>query len=92
MFRNIYRAVVLSRTKSAATQVANQLSNNQLKDIGYSRSDIVRTSVETVTKELDQADLQRAQEARFKVATSNVFADFIANSFLRPLGSTRSHD
>jgi uncharacterized protein YjiS (DUF1127 family) len=92
MFRNIYRALVLSRTKSAATQVANQLSNNQLKDIGYSRSDIVRTSVETVTKELDQADLQRAQEARFKVAASNVFADFIANSFLRPLGSTRSHD
>jgi uncharacterized protein YjiS (DUF1127 family) len=92
MFRNIYRAVVLSRTKSAATQVANQLSNNQLKDIGYSRSDIVRTSVETVTKELDQADLQRAQEARFKVTASNVFADFIANSFLRPLGFTRSHD
>ena len=92
MFRNIYRAVVLSRTKSAATQVANQLSNNQLKDIGYSRPDIVRTSVETVTKELDQADLQRAQKTRFKVAASNVFVDFIANSLLRPLGSTRSHD
>ena len=60
MFRNIYRALVLSRTKSAATQVANQLSHNQLKDIGYSRSDIVRTAVETVTKEFDQADLQRA--------------------------------
>ena len=92
MFRNIYRAVVLSRTKSAATQVANQLSNNQLKDIGYSRSDIVHTAVKTVTKELDQADLQRAQEARFKVTASNVFSDFIANSFLRPLSSTRSHD
>jgi uncharacterized protein YjiS (DUF1127 family) len=92
MFRNIYRALVLSRTKSAATQVANQLSNNQLKDIGYSRSDIVRTAIETVTKEFDQADLQRAQADRFKVAASNVFADFIANSFLRPLGSTRSHD
>jgi uncharacterized protein YjiS (DUF1127 family) len=92
MFRNIYRAVVLSRTKSAATQVANQLSNNQLKDIGYSRSDVVRTSVETVTKELDQADLQRAQKTRFKVSASNVFVDFIANSLLRPLGSIRSHD
>ena len=92
MFRNVYRAIVLSRTKSAAIQVANQLSHDQLNDIGYSRSDIVRTAVETVTKELDQADLQRAQEARFKVAPSNVFADFIANSLLRPLGSTRSHD
>ncbi|MDA9989541.1 hypothetical protein N9E48_01860 [Paracoccaceae bacterium] len=92
MFRNIYRTIVLSRTKSAATQVANHLSHDQLKDIGYSRSDIVRTSVEIVTKELDQADLQRAQEARFKVAASNVFVDFIANSLLRPLGSIRSHD
>ena len=60
MFRKIYRALVLSRTKSAAIQTANQLSHNQLKDIGYSRSDIVRTAVETVTKEFDQADLQRA--------------------------------
>ena len=91
MFRNIYRAMVLSRTKSAATQVANQLSNNQLKDIGYSRSDIVRTSVETVTKELDQADLQRAQAAS-RQTTQSSFPDFIANTFLRPLGSTGSHD
>ena len=92
MFRNIYRAVVLSRTKSAATQVANQLSNNQLKDIGYSRSDIVRTAVETVTKELDQADLQRAQSAASRQTTQSSFPDFIANTFLRPLSSTRSHD
>ena len=91
MFRNIYRAVVLSRTKSAATQVANQLTHNQLKDIGYSRSDIVRTAVETVTKELDQADLQRVQAAS-RQTTQSSFPDFIANTFLRPLSSTRSHD
>ena len=91
MFRNIYRAVVLSRTKSAATQVANQLTHNQLKDIGYSRSDIVRTAVETVTKELDQADLQTAQAAS-RQTTKSSFPDFIANTFLRPLSSTRSHD
>jgi len=91
MFRNIYRALVLSRTKSAATQVANQLSHNQLKDIGYSRSDIVRTAVETVTKEFDQADIQRAQ-AGSRETTQTLFPDFIANMFLRPLSSTRSYD
>ena len=63
MFRNIYRAMVLSRTKSAVTKVANSLSEKTLKDIGHSRSDIVRIAGETVTKELDQADLKRAQVA-----------------------------
>ena len=63
MLKNIYRAIVLSRTKSAATKVANGLSNHVLKDIGYSRSDIVRTAVETVTEALDQADLIRARAA-----------------------------
>ena len=34
MFRNIYRAMVISRTKSKATKVANSLSKHMLKDIG----------------------------------------------------------
>ena len=63
MFRNIYRAMVLSRTKSAAIQVANQLSQRDLNDIGYSRSEIVHNSVESVRKEFDQADLERANRA-----------------------------
>ena len=63
MFRNIYRAMVLSRTKFAATKVGNGLSKHMLIDIGYSHSDIVRTAVETVTEALDQADLKRAQTA-----------------------------
>ena len=63
MLRNIYRAMVLSRTKFAATKVGNGLSKHMLIDIGYSHSDIVRTAVETVTEALDQADLKRAQAA-----------------------------
>ena len=63
MFRNIYRAMVLSRTKSAAIQVANQLSQRDLNDIGYSRYEIVHNSVESVRKEFDQADLERANKA-----------------------------
>ena len=91
MFRNIYRAMVLPRTKSAAIHVANQLSQRDLNDIGASRFDIVRKAVESVTKELDQADLKRAQEAAKKPA-SNFFSGFIANALLRPLGSARSFD
>ena len=63
MFRNIYRAMVLSRTKSAAIQVANELSQRDLNDIGYSRYEIVQNSVESVRKEFDQADLERANNA-----------------------------
>ena len=84
--------MVLSRTQSAAFHVANQLSHHQLKDIGHSRSDIVRTAIESVTKELDQADLKRAQEAAANQNASNVFSDLIANSLLRPLGSARPYD
>ena len=92
MFRKIYRALVLSRTKSAAIQIANQLDQRDLNDIGVSRYELVQRSVETVRKKLEQADLKRAQEAGSKVAASSVFSDFIANSLLRPLGSTRSYD
>ena len=81
MFRNIYRAMVLSRTKSAATKVANGLSKHVLKDIGYSRSDIVRTAVETVTEALDQADLIRARAASPAQNTRNP----IKNTSLSPV-------
>ena len=83
MFRNIYRALVLSRTKSAAIKIANQLDQRDLNDIGVSRYELVQRSVETVRKEFDQADRKRAQEAGSKVAASNVLSDFIANSLLR---------
>ena len=92
MFRNIYRALVLSRTKSAAIQTANMLTQRDLNDIGVSRFELVNSAVQAVRKEFDQADLKRAQEAGSKVAASNVFSDFIANSLLRPLGSARSFD
>ena len=63
MFKRIYRAIVLSRTKSAAIHVANQLSQRDLNDIGYSRYELVHNSVESVRKEFDQADLERANRA-----------------------------
>ena len=91
MFRNIYRAMVLSRTKSAAIQTANMLTQRDLNDIGVSRYEIVNSAVELVRKEFDQADLQRVQAAS-RQTTQSSFPDFIANTFLSPLSSTRSYD
>ena len=84
MVRNIYRAMVISRTKSTATNVANSLSKHMLKDIVHSRSDIVRTAVDTVSKELDQADLKKAQAAFFGKPRHTLFPDFITNTSLLP--------
>ena len=81
MFGNIYRSMVLSRTKSAVTKVANSLSEKTLKDIGHSRSDIVRIAGETVTKELDQADLKRAQVA----SSAKTLHSPIENASLSPV-------
>ena len=91
MFRNIYRALVLSRTKSAAIQTANMLTQRDLNDIGVSRYEIVNSAVDLVRKEFDQADLQKAQ-AGSRETTQTLFPGFIANTFLSPLSSTRSYD
>ena len=63
MFKRIYRAWVISRTKSAARQIATQLTARDLKDIGVSRGEIVSRSLETVRKEFKQADIERANNA-----------------------------
>ena len=63
MFRRIYRAWVISRTKSTAMQIATQLTARDLKDIGVSRGEIVSRSLETVRKEFAQADIERANKA-----------------------------
>ena len=92
MFRNIYRALVVSRTKSAAIQVASQLSHHQLKDIGHSRSDIVNSAVENVTKELDQADLQRTLKASSRRTAATFWSEANVNALMRQLSSNRSYD
>ena len=82
MFRNINRAIVISRTKSTATKVASSLSKQLLKGIGHSRSDLVRTAVETMSKELYQADLKKAQTVFFGKPVRTFFSDFITNTSL----------
>ena len=92
MFRKIYRALVVSRTKSAAIEVSNQLSHHQLKDIGHSRSDIVNSAVENVTKELDQADFQRTLKASSRRTAATFWSEANVNALMRQLSSTRSYD
>jgi len=63
MLRAIYRAIVTGRTRSAATYVANNLSERELNDIGHSKWTFVEKSVETAIKDLDAAEKLRAQKA-----------------------------
>ena len=85
MFRNIYRAMIISHTKSTATKVASSLSKHLLKDIGHSHSDIVRKAVETMSKELDQADLKNTSCFFFGRPTRAFFSDFITNISFSPV-------
>ena len=63
MLRAIYRAIIIGRARSAANHVARNLSDKQLNDIGYSRYTLVSTSVESVIRDLDEADKRRDQKA-----------------------------
>jgi uncharacterized protein YjiS (DUF1127 family) len=92
MFRNIYRALVLSRSKSAAIQTANMLTQRDLNDIGVSRYEIVNSAVELVRKELDQADFQRTLKASSRRAAATFWSEANVNALMRQLSSTRSYD
>ena len=63
MLNVMYRAMVIGRARSAAEKIARNMSDRQLKDIGYTRYDIVQRSVESVTKELDEMQRKRLQKA-----------------------------
>ena len=58
MLRAIYRAIIIGRAKSAAEQIAKQLSEEQLKDIGHTKWSLIEQSVAKATKELDQAEIE----------------------------------
>ena len=65
----IYRAIIIGRARSAAEQIARNMSERQLKDIGYTKYEIVQSAVENVTKELNEKDEQRRQKARTSART-----------------------
>ena len=63
MLHVMYRAMVIGRARSAAEQIARKMSDRQLKDIGYTRYNIVQSAVESVTKELEEKRQKRLQQA-----------------------------
>ena len=56
MFKKFYRAMILSRTASAANETLKTLSDRQLDDLGLSRATFVSEIVNSVRKDLDAAE------------------------------------
>ena len=58
MLNKIFRAIVISRTKSAAINILAHLSERDLNDMGISRASFVEAQVESVIAELDAKDCE----------------------------------
>ena len=56
MLDKIYRAIVISRTRTSAINTLAHLSERDLNDLGISRSSFVEAQVESVIAELDAQD------------------------------------
>ena len=56
MLRTLYRAMIISRVKSAAYQTLAILSDRELADIGYSRASFVDAYIADIIAELDAND------------------------------------
>ena len=61
MLKKIYKIMVLSRAASAANETLRTLSDSQLDDIGLSRSSFVSEIVNSVRKDLDNAENTRSK-------------------------------
>ena len=61
MLKKIYKVMVLSRAASAANETLRTLSDSQLDDIGLTRSSFVREIVNSVRKDLDNAENKKSK-------------------------------
>ncbi len=61
MLKKIYKAMVLSRAASAANETLRTLSDSQLDDIGLSRASFVSEIVNSVRKDLDNAENNKSK-------------------------------
>jgi len=60
MLKTLYRAMIISRAKSAAYQTLALLSDRDLADIGYSRASFVDAYIANIVAELDANDASAA--------------------------------
>ena len=63
MLRAIYRALLTGSVRSAAEQVARNMTERQLLEIGHDRWSLVASSVKDMTDELDAKDAKRKSDA-----------------------------
>ena len=56
MLQTLYRAMVISRAKSAAYHTLAILSDRELADIGYSRASFIDAYIANIVAELDEND------------------------------------
>ena len=53
MLRTLYRAMIISRAKSAAYQILAIISDRELADIGYSRTSFVDAYIANIVADMD---------------------------------------
>ena len=67
MLKKIYKVMVLSRAASAANETLRTLSDSQLDDIGLSRTSFVSEIVNSVRKDLDNAENNKSKREMIAV-------------------------
>ena len=67
MLKKIYKVMVLSRAASAANETLRTLSDSQLDDIGLSRASFVSEIVNSVRKDLDNAENNKSKREMIAV-------------------------
>ena len=67
MLKKMYEVMVLSRAASAANETLRTLSDSQLDDIGLSRASFVSEIVNSVRKDLDNAENNKSKREMIAV-------------------------
>ena len=67
MLKKLYKVMVLSRAASAANETLRTLSDSQLDDIGLSRASFVSEIVNSVRKDLDNAENKKSKREMIAV-------------------------
>ena len=67
MLKKIYKLMVLSRAASMANETLRTLSDSQLNDIGLSRANFVSEIVNSVRKDLDNAENNKSKREMIAV-------------------------
>ena len=77
MLKKIYKVMVLSRAASAANETLRTLSDSQLDDIGLSRASFVSEIVNSVRKDLDNAENNKSRREMIAVLINPKLAESV---------------